>query len=117
MERNNPDFYGRVMHGYIVHERSRSGYSALLLGGKALILLTALCGLSLLAFASPAIGSHSMYGAIITGAALAVLIGLGWVEARSGKPVLRPRGIPGSGFWHWEFEMPKPASGNAETAG
>lgn len=111
MEQNNTEYYSKVLHGYIVHERSRSGYSTLLLGGKALILLTALCGIGILEFASPA-GSNSTYGAAIMCVTLAALMGLGWVEERYGKPVLHPRGL--LGFWHWKFEMPKHPKGKSE---
>lgn len=107
MEKDKPEYYSEVMHGYIVHERSRKGYSDLLRGGKVLMLLTALSGLGILAFASPA-GPSSTYGVIIMAVALFILLGLGWVEKRYGKPVLRLRRKPDSGSWEWEFEEPKP---------
>lgn len=80
--------YEKVLHGFIVHERSRQAYSTLLLTAKALVLSGALVGIALL-WLAPSMPAFSLAlggaGVAIALAALVQATGLGWAENRFGK--------------------------------
>lgn len=107
MHHENLEYFGKVLNGYIIHERSLSGYARLLLSAKASILIAPLA-LFLIVDAFPgSSGLKLALGGFVTLAVIPAIIGIGWLEARHGKPVFRFTTIEGAKRLRWQFENPQ----------